>query len=146
MKLIITLVFTLFIGYASAQVNHTDKTTADLTVTIKNINKFEGVIVVGVYNSEDAWLQIGKEYRGAKVEITATTVTYIFKDLPFGTYAISIFHDKNSDDECNRNWIGIPTEGYCFSNNYKPLIGAPKFSEAEFKFSSQMSIFLNMIY
>jgi uncharacterized protein (DUF2141 family) len=108
MKLLITLVFTMIVGYASAQVDYTHKTTGDLTVTIKNIDKFKGVIMIGLYNSDSTWLQMGKEYRSAKVEITATTVTYVFKDLPFGTYAISVFHDKNSDGECNRNWVGIP--------------------------------------
>ena len=146
MKLLIAFVFSLFVSYAHAQVDYTHKTTADLTVTIKKINKFKGVIMLGLYNNEEDWLQMGKEYRGAIVEITATTVTYVFKDLPFGTYALSIFHDKNSDGECNRNWVGIPTEGYCFSNNYKPLIGAPKFKDAQFKFPGQMTIFINMIY
>lgn len=146
MKLLITLVFTMIVGYTTAQVDYTHKTTGDLTVTIKNINKFKGVIMIGLYNNDSTWLQIGKEYRGAKVEITATTVTYVFKDLPFGTYAISVFHDKNSDGECNRNWVGMPTEGYCFSNNFKPLVGSPKFKDAEFKFSGEKKLFLNMIY
>jgi uncharacterized protein (DUF2141 family) len=136
----------LFMGSAFAQVDYTHKNTSDLTVTIKNINKFKGVIMVGLYNSDSTWLQMGKEYRGAEVEITATTVTYVFKDLPFGTYGLSVFHDKNTDGECNKNWVGMPTEGYCFSNNFKPLVGAPKYKDTSFKFSKQMTLYLNMIY
>lgn len=146
MRLLATLIFMLSVNYATAQVDYTHKTTSDLTVTIKNIDKFKGVIMIGLYNSEEKFLKKGETYRGVKVEITATTVTYIFKDLPFGTYALSLYHDKNSDGECNRNWVGLPTEGYCFSNNVKPLVGAPKFEDAKFNFTSPMTLFLNMIY
>ena len=146
MKTIITIFLMLFMGSAFAQVDYTHSNTSDLTVTIKNIDKFKGVIMVGLYNSDSTWLQMGKEYRGAEVEITATTVTYTFKDLPFGTYALSVFHDKNTDGECNRNWVGMPTEGYCFSNNFKPLVGSPKYKDATFKFSKQMTLYINMIY
>jgi len=146
MRLLIALVFSLFVSSIQAQVDYTHKTNADLTVTVRNIDKFKGVIMIALYDSDSSWLQKGKEYRGAMVEVTATTLTYVFKDLPFGTYALLIYHDKNSDGELNKNWLGLPNEGYCFSNNYKPLAGAPKYKEAVFKFSKQMKLYLDMHY
>ena len=32
------------------------------------------------------------------------------------------------------NWVGIPKEGYGFSNDVKALLGAPPFSAARFKY------------
>jgi uncharacterized protein (DUF2141 family) len=32
------------------------------------------------------------------------------------------------------NWLGIPTEGYGYSNDAKAMLGAPSFSAAKFSF------------
>ena len=45
MKTIITIFLMLFMGSAFAQVDYTHSNTSDLTVTIKNIDKFKGVIM-----------------------------------------------------------------------------------------------------
>ena len=54
--------------------------------------------------------------------------------LPFGKYAISIFHDVNDNEELDANFIGIPKEPYGFSNNPKSSFGPPGFDAAAFEF------------
>ena len=46
-----------------------------------------------------------------------------------GYYAISVYHDENDDHHFNRTLIGLPDEGYGFSNNPKTLIGLPSLSD-----------------
>ncbi|MBK25174.1 MAG: hypothetical protein CME70_14365 [Halobacteriovorax sp.] len=46
---------------------------------------------------------------------------------------MAVYHDKNSDFELNTNGLGIPKEGFGFSNNPRILFGAPKFKKAKFK-------------
>lgn len=53
-----------------------------------------------------------------------------FEDLTPGSYAVSVFHDANSDNEFNRNFIGMPAEGFGFSRNPSVLTGPPDFGEA----------------
>lgn len=55
-----------------------------------------------------------------------------FDDLPTGTYAVSIGHDRNGNREVDTNFLGIPTEQWGVSNNARPLMRAPKFTEAQF--------------
>ncbi len=55
-------------------------------------------------------------------------------DILPGTYAISIFHDIDGDDELNKNFFGIPTEPFGFSNNPRMTFGPPNFKEASFRF------------
>lgn len=54
-------------------------------------------------------------------------------DLPKGTYAIALFHDKNSNAVLDKNGI-IPVERFGFSNNPAIRFGAPSFDDCSFLF------------
>lgn len=69
-----------------------------------------------------------------------------FEDIPPGTYALAVVHDENMNGKLDTKWLGIPTEGYGFSNNAKALLGSPSFSAASFPYDGQnleMTITLN---
>ena len=51
-------------------------------------------------------------------------------NLASGRYAISAIHDENTNGEFDRNWLGIPLEGYGFSNNAMGTFGPPDFEHA----------------
>jgi uncharacterized protein (DUF2141 family) len=51
------------------------------------------------------------------------------------TYAVSAFHDENSNGNLDTNFMGIPREGVGASNNAKGHLGPPKFEAAAFQFS-----------
>jgi uncharacterized protein (DUF2141 family) len=57
-----------------------------------------------------------------------------FEDIPPGTYAIAVFHDENMNGTLDTNWLGIPKEGYGFSNDVRALLGSPPFSAASFEY------------
>jgi len=67
-------------------------------------------------------------------------------NIPAGSYAVAIFHDENSDGVCNTNFLGIPEEGYGFSNNIKPLLSAPTFDEAKVSVKKDTEIEIHLIY
>ncbi len=56
-------------------------------------------------------------------------------DLPLsdGEYAISVFHDLNGNQELDKNWMGIPTEPYGFSNNARGKFGPPTYNQCKVK-------------
>ena len=60
-----------------------------------------------------------------------------FEDIPPGTYALAVVHDENMNGKLDTKWLGIPTEGYGFSNDAKALLGAPSFSAASFSYDGQ---------
>ena len=57
----------------------------------------------------------------------------IFKDLPYGRYAISLYHDKNSNGKLDKNVMGIPREAYAFSNNARGSFGKPDWDAVNFQ-------------
>lgn len=119
--------------------------TYNLTVVIKNIETQKGNIRMGLYNQEEAYLKTGHEFRLAIVPAVSSEIKYVYRNIPQGIYAISLYHDENDDNQCNRTFIGFPTEGYGFSNNIRPMISAPKFEDAKFSVNKDLEISINMI-
>lgn len=48
------------------------------------------------------------------------------------TYAVSAFLDENGNGRLDRNAFGLPKEPWGVSNNARPALRAPRFSEARF--------------
>lgn len=63
------------------------------------------------------------------------TATCIFKSPKRGQkYAAVIHHDENDDNVFQRNALGMPQEGYGFSNNVRPVLSAPSFEACQFSY------------
>ncbi len=62
-----------------------------------------------------------------------------FTAIAPGTYAVVFFHDENSDGKFNRDWLGMPKEGYGFSNDAPTHWHAPNFDAASFSFTGGIS-------
>lgn len=58
-----------------------------------------------------------------------------FSGIEPGTYAVSVFHDENSNGKLDTNFLGIPREGVGASNDAKGHLGPPKFDAAAFHFA-----------
>ena len=58
-----------------------------------------------------------------------------FGGLAPGTYALVTFHDENSNGKFDRNWLGMPKEGFAFSNNVRPVFSPPSFKAAAFDYA-----------
>ena len=86
---------------------------------------------IGLYNNAKDFPKVGKEYKRLYFKVTNWKMSYSIKNLTKGKYAVAIFYDKNSDKVCNRNFMGIPTEKYGFSNDIKPVLSAPSFEDTQ---------------
>lgn len=60
---------------------------------------------------------------------------------------MAVIHDENMNGELDANWLGVPTEGYGFSNDAKGLVGAPSFSSASFTYDGEnIEMTMSLIY
>jgi len=59
--------------------------------------------------------------------------TVIVENLNSGKYAFKYFHDENKNKKLDMNLIGMPKEGFGFSNNAKGKFGPPSFRQTIFK-------------
>ncbi len=62
----------------------------------------------------------------------ATAVEACFALSAPGGYALAVYHDENDDRDFNRNALGLPEEGYGFSNDAPAVLGLPDFDRVRF--------------
>jgi uncharacterized protein (DUF2141 family) len=71
------------------------------------------------------------------IKVRQTQARCDFADIPPGRYALAVIHDENMNGKLDTNALGIPTEGYGFSNDVTGLFGAPAFSAASFAYDGR---------
>lgn len=104
----------------------------DLVVEVEGIKSHEGQILLALYDKEDFFLGT-PVFREKAVQVNGKdSVHVVIRDLPKGIYAISLYHDKNSNHHLDTKIFGIPKEPYGFSNNARKAFRAPRFDEASF--------------
>ncbi len=107
-----------------------------LIVLVENARSLDGVIRFTVYpNDPERFLKSGGPIRDLSHLPTpsALPVTEACIWLPGpGGYALSIFHDANDNGEMDETWIGLPAEGFGFSNNPR-LFGRPRLEQVLFE-------------
>ena len=101
-----------------------------LQVDIDGFQNDIGKARVGLYNSEGTFLKT--TYMKLVSEIKSRKASVIFKNVPAGEYAISMYHDENDNGKLDKNFVGMPKEGYMASNNEKGFMGPPKYENAKF--------------
>lgn len=124
---------------------NTSTETRELTIIVSNIDHIGGTLEIGLFNRGERFLESGQAYKAVSVEVKNSTESVVIKDLPMGTYAISLYHDKNSNGECDRNFFGIPKEPYAFSNNFRPKFSPPTFDDCKFELSADKSLNIELI-
>lgn len=70
------------------------------------------------------------------VPIIAGEALATFDELAPGSYAVIVYHDKNNNQEFDKNWFGMPREAWGVSNNARPRLRAPLFEEASFELTA----------
>jgi uncharacterized protein (DUF2141 family) len=68
-------------------------------------------------------------------EISDRQASCKFSGIAPGTYAVSAFHDENSNRKLDSNFMEVPREGVAASNNARGRFGPPKFNDAAFRVS-----------
>lgn len=120
-------------------------TNPQLTIKISNIEKLKGDIKIGVFNTGTNFLKEGAAIKNYSVKVDKNTAVLTITDLPKGEYAVSMFHDENSDNIMNTNFIGVPKEPYGFSNNIVPRMSPPKYKDCKFSFSESKTLYIKLI-
>jgi len=108
-------------------------------VKVLNIRNSTGTVACALFESPVGfpveYLQSATNIMAIKIRKTQARCD--FEDIPPGTYAIAVIHDENMNGKLDTNWLGIPKEGYGFSNDVKGLLGAPLFSAASFNYDGE---------
>lgn len=136
-KIILTLTFLIFIGVQSII---SQNKNCSLRIEINDIKSNKGQILLKL-------ISLDKDFSVGKVAIISNQKCEIRIDsLDCGNYVINYFHDENSNNTLDTNWLGIPNEGYGFSNNAVASFGSPSLEERKFKLAGNVEMKLTPKY
>ncbi len=112
----------------------------NLIIKITNLKNNEGLVWMELFDKN------GKSLRGSFASIENQSCTITFHNLEQGTYAFKYFHDENRNKKLDTNWLGIPIEGFGFSNNARGLFGPPDLKKTLFDLKQNRKITCQPIY
>ncbi len=136
--MVIVLLLTLTASFALAgDAGTNSKQTGQLQVIIVGLESAEGKVMVGLFASKEDYTSGKAPFKGCPVEIKDRKATCTLADIPYGTYAIKAFHDKNGNGKLDKNFMGIPNEPYGFSNNARGQFGPAKWEDAKFTLNAK---------
>ncbi|MDD2635553.1 MAG: DUF2141 domain-containing protein [Bacteroidales bacterium] len=103
-----------------------------ITINVNNIRNSKGTIKWAVFKDGSKFnSKSGYADAGSTVAEKGSTLIKT-KNIPDGTYAISVFHDENNNSDVDFSFIGMPVEGFGFSQNPRIYFGPPKYKECTF--------------
>lgn len=106
---------------------------ANVAFVIEELKYNDGRIQVGIFDKAETFPDSEKRLKGClnQGELKDNRAR-VECELEPGKYAAAIFHDRNNNGDLDKNFMGIPKEGYGFSNNARGTFGPPDFQEAVF--------------
>jgi len=121
--------------------------TGSLTIKFTGLRNETGFMAIGINRSDKGWpRKPDLEFKWEKRDVKGGVFIAVLEELPFGTYAISVLDDENSNSEMDMI-LGIPKEGYGFSNNPDTKLKMPSFETCSFRLNnSQKEIIIELKY
>jgi len=131
----------------------------ELRVSVTGVRSNTGELLIGLYDNakgfegaittaETSGLMADRDrIVGVAIRAQSGLQQAVFAQLRPGRYAIIVLHDQNDNGRLDANAIGIPTEGYGFSNDARGLLSAPSFDAAAVTIdSADVSIVISLSY
>ena len=102
----------------------------DVVVTLNGVEARGGDILAAL-NGPDTFLRGEGEYGVRTSGDVSGAITLTFEDVAPGDYALAVMHDENGDGQMNMSPMGMPDEGFTFSNS-AAMQGMPTFEVHKF--------------
>jgi len=117
-------------------------------VNVENLRNNNGQVCLMLFNSGTGFpSDTNSAFMRKIAPIANGKAEAEFSNVPYGEYAIAVFHDENMNRTVDMNFLNVPKEGYGVSQNVKGKFGPPSFDDAKFSFSkSRVSGQIMMIY
>jgi uncharacterized protein (DUF2141 family) len=130
------MVFILPILALLAQPAAADPMSGDLTLVVGGFPGDHGQVIANLFREGDDVMQIDQAYLHAREAISGNRAQLVFRNLPYGKYAVSVFHDENGNGMLDHNFLQFPAEPLGFSNNFHLGVfsGLPSFEKLQFDF------------
>jgi uncharacterized protein (DUF2141 family) len=104
-----------------------------LLVSVSGMHSAVGSVQITIYPDDaahflDGAYKLARQERPVQLPVTRAC----FVVAAPGAYAVALLHDENSNHHFDTTLLGIPAEGYGFSNNPTLYFGPPSLSRVRF--------------
>ncbi len=117
-----------------------------ILVMVHNLRSNKGVIRYALYNEKNEFANYKDIFKEGVAEVKEGSARFLICDVPDGNYGLCLLHDENNNGDMNYNAMGIPKEGFGFSNDARVQLSPPKFSACKFIKKGETGIRVKMRY
>ena len=114
-----------------------------VTASVSQLASNKGVCRACIFANASAFQKM-TALQCLTVPIVNQKALFTFTGIPKGKYALFVFHDVNENNKLDKNWLGIPKEGYGASLNKLPFAAAPAYEPNSFVLNNKDSLFLSI--
>ena len=120
--------------------------TGTVIVNVSGIVNNTGLIQIALHNTNDGKIfpKSKNPYKIIFIKSNKHGVNHKFTDVVPGEYAVTVYHDENSNKKLDRYFFGPPKENYGYSRNKYHTFGPPSFDEVKFKVNERKIITLKI--
>ena len=91
---------------------------APIHVHISGLRNAQGTVKAVLYGPDpNSFLMKGMKADKEREPAEKGAITLCVVAREKGKYAVVVYHDENDNHKFDRNWVGLPTEGFGVSNN-----------------------------
>lgn len=120
----------LFAGVLIVMSTNDLRAQSNTQITVSGIRSAKGQVVVSVFKDEksfDEEIPFKKIPFDKKGLVNGTMVVNVKLDP--GTYGLVLVDDENKNGKLEKNFVGVPKEGFGFSNFFMEKLKKPSFHE-----------------
>lgn len=118
---------------AACPVSATGTAGTQLHIALSGLRNDDGAVSVTLYGEKPASFMAHRGWIAqSRVKPAGRQAQACFALSGPGVYAVAVYHDANDNHRFDRTFLGLPAEGYGFSNDAPTPVGPPPFSAAKF--------------
>ncbi|TAE52430.1 MAG: DUF2141 domain-containing protein [Bacteroidetes bacterium] len=108
----------------------------NVEIHVKGIRSGNGTIRIGVFTDQESFEREVPSQRIILAKTGLSNQEIVSRvSLGPGVYGLSILDDESGNEKMDFNFIGIPLEGFGFSNYYHTGFSKPQFDKFKFQIS-----------
>lgn len=108
----------------------------EIDVHLSALRNEQGMVRCSLYD-DGAKFPESQDHVIARAVSSPSSRTCVFRGVaPAKDYAVVVHHDENNDAVFQKSALGIPEEGYGFSNDVHPRFSAPSFGDCKFHYAT----------
>ncbi len=110
-----------------------------IVVEMRGLRSDRGHVLGALFDSASSWGIEGRQIAVCRARIVRRRAFCPLEDLESGSYGFAFMHDENDNERMDTNFLGLPEEGFGFSNDAPVSFGPPSFDAVRFRHDGEIT-------